>query len=329
MDVNETESGVIINIQKFSLHDGPGIRTVVFFKGCPLTCKWCSNPESQSPKIQILWDGEKCVGCGSCLQACPQAAIAVQPNEGGSGHLIPGKTDGRDIDHAKCTGCQACVIDHAKCTGCQACVEACPNHALKAEGERKSVAEIVKICLQDRDFYEESSGGVTLSGGEVLMHPGFAISLLNTLRGLNIHTALETTGFASQEIFDRVTELADLLLFDMKHWDGAMHLEGTGVSNVLIKDNLKRSIERGKLVLPRIPVIPGFNDTQADAFGFVRCLEEVGAKAAQLLPFHQFGERKYELLGKTYGLAGISALHEDDLEEFRQVFIENGIHAFF
>lgn len=245
-------TGIIFNIQKFSLHDGPGIRTVVFFKGCPLACKWCANPESQGPA-----------------------------------------------------------------------------HTPKAEGNVKTVDEVLSVCLQDIDFYEESGGGVTLSGGEALVYPDFAVALTQALKEHGIHTAIETTGFAAPEIFDRVADSLDLLLFDIKHWDEQRHIAGTGVSNRLILDNMKRAIAAGKNVLPRLPVIPGYNNAPEDAAGFAKRLKDAGASQVQLLPFHQLGEKKYEDLGKEYEYADVPALHEEDLEDFKQVFLDAGIHAFF
>lgn len=296
-------TGMIFNIQKFSLHDGPGIRTVVFFKGCPLKCKWCANPESQSPNVQVLWDGDKCMKCGTCVRDCVARAISL--------------SEGR------------IQVSESLCTGCRICLEHCPGRALKAEGEAKTVEEVLAVCLQDLDFYEESGGGVTLSGGEPLVHPDFAIALIRALKEHGIHTAIETTGFAAPEVFDQVTDLLDLLLFDIKHWDEQRHIAGTGVSNRLILDNMKRAIAAGKNVLPRLPVIPGFNDSLEDAAGFVKRLKEAGASRVQMLPFHQFGERKYEELGKDYEYTDVPALHEEDLEAFKQVFLDAGIHAFF
>lgn len=302
MNTNDLTS-IVFNIQKFSLHDGPGIRTVVFLKGCPLKCKWCANPESQSPRIQILWDKEKCLGCGACAAACPRGAVLK------TGSVI--RIDGRT------------------CSGCGVCAAGCPAHALRAEGEAKTVGEVLDVCLQDRDFYEESGGGVTLSGGEALVHPDFSMALADALREQNIHVAMETTGFAAPELFDRVTGRMDLLLFDVKHWDEAKHFEGTGVSNRLILDNLKRAVASGRQVLPRLPVIPGYNNTLADAKGFAARLKEAGACEIQLLPFHQFGEKKYDELGKPYAYTDVPALHEEDLLDFRQVLLDRGIRAFF
>lgn len=252
-------TGIVFNIQKFSLHDGPGIRTVVFLKGCPLRCRWCANPESQSP--------------APC-------------------QLEKGLT-------------------------------------LAKDRQEMTPEEVVKICLQDRDFYEESGGGVTLSGGEPLAQPDFAARLLTSLGVRNIHTAIETTGYAPPAVFDQVTALAGLLLFDMKHWDPDKHREGTGVDNRLILENMARAIGRGQEVLPRLPVIPGYNNSLEDAAGFAGRLREVGAGRIQLLPFHQFGENKYALLGRTYAYQDVPALHEEDLAGFRQVFSEAGIDAFF
>lgn len=260
-DTTPAPRGLIFNIQKFSVNDGPGIRTAVFLKGCPLRCKWCANPESQSRHIETSWDDTK--------------------------------------------------------------------QTQSTEGEWKTVDEVFDICIQDLPFYEESGGGVTLSGGEVLFAPDFAVALMEKLKTEHIHIALETTGYAAPEVFDRVTALADLLLFDVKHWDEQRHIAGTGVSNQPILANLKRAIANGTEVLPRIPVIPDFNDSLDDATGLAALLHKAGATRAQLLPFHQFGENKYNRLHKTYEYAGVPAYHPEDLEDYRNIFIENNIEAFF
>ncbi|MDR0388249.1 MAG: glycyl-radical enzyme activating protein [Treponema sp.] len=250
-----TLKGLLFNIQKFSLHDGPGIRTVVFFKGCPLSCKWCSNPESQRTEPCMMGD-----------------AIDSRPY---------------------------------------------------------TIEETLKVCLQDRPFYEESGGGVTLSGGEVLTQGKFATALLETLRKENIHTAIETSGYAGGSVFEEVSAGAALLLFDLKHHDVRRHLEGTGVHNGLILENLKNALGRGMSVLPRIPVIPGYNDSAKDAGAFASLLESMGLQRVQLLPFHQFGEKKYDLLNLPYAMRGAAQLHPEDLEEFRGIIARNGIDCFF
>ena len=305
------ERGLVFNIQKFSVHDGPGIRTTVFVKGCPLACKWCSNPESQSRRIQILWDEKKCLHCRTCVMTCPEYAVT---------HL--------DLPGADAGSGQILIAD-TKCSGCGICVRGCPGRALSAEGEYMSAGAVLEKCLQDVPFYEESGGGVTLTGGEILSSPRFALALISLLHENGIHVALETTGFAPPEVFARVAAKADLLLFDMKHWNEKRHIEGTGVSNLPILANMKKGVEMGLEILPRIPVIPGFNDSFEDARGLSARIHEVGLSRAQLLPFHQFGESKYHLLQKEYAYEDVPSLHREDLEDYRRVFVECGVDAFF
>lgn len=297
------KTGVIFNIQKFSVNDGPGIRTVVFFKGCPLHCRWCSNPESQLPKVQVFWDQKTCIGCFHCKEVCPVQAISLYH------------------DHIH--------IDTLSCTGCGKCAESCPGKALELEGETKSVQEIMNVVLQDRVFYEESGGGITLSGGELLSQPEFATELLLAAKEEGLHTCCETTGFSNPETFQRMTEHIDFILFDMKHWNSAKHKEGTGVSNEQILSNMKHAIASGKEVLPRIPVIPGYNDTLEDASQFADAMLQVGVSRCQLLPFHQFGENKYHLLDQAYAYQDIPSLHREDLQDYLQMFLEHGVKAFF
>ncbi len=305
----ESKYGMIFNIQKFSINDRPGIRTVVFFKGCPLKCTWCANPESQEPYLQILWDAKKCLHCNSCVKSCPTLAVKN----------IDGKIS---VNHKKCSGVGVC-FEHG------ICIEKCPAHALKFKGERKTVAEIMQVVMQDLPFYEESGGGVTLSGDEAIMQPEFAIELLKALKAEKIHTAIETTGFASPTVFRRVVEYLDFILFDIKHWNEAKHKEKTFVSNITILQNMKYAIDIGKEILPRLPVIPNYNNSLDDARGFVQRLKEVGANKVQLLPFHQFGENKYIMLGRDYEFAHVKGLHPEDLQDFRHIFIDSGIDAFF
>ena len=254
-------TGLLFNIQKFCIHDGPGIRTVVFFKGCPLSCKWCSNPESQS--LEIFYTGEN----------------------------------------------------------------------KKADSRLYSLEETVEICLQDKIFYDESLGGVTLSGGEALFQPDFAAALMGALRKEGVHTALETSGFAPVEVFDKAAAEADLILFDIKHYDAQRHEEGTGFCNDLVIANLKNALSResalGSCILARLPVIPGFNNSDKDALGFALMFKSLGIKKAQLLPFHQFGEKKYDMLGIDYRMRSARRLHKEDLEEFRRIIADNGIDCFF
>ena len=301
--------GIIFNIQKFSIHDGPGIRTTVFLKGCPLRCKWCANPESQSPRIQVMYRSENCLHCHKCVQVCPEQAISAQQDGDGNKARI--------------------LINHTRCTGCLKCVQECPGRALTSEGELKTVDEVYQTCLQDIDFYEESGGGVTISGGEGMIQPDFAEALVAKLKAEGIHTAIETTGCVSPEIFQRLAPQFDLLLYDVKHYDPAIHREGTGLGNEQIIENLRWAHEQGLNILPRIPVIPGFNAGLEDARGLAALLTDIGLKKVQLLPFHQMGERKYEFLNREYELTGVKALHPEDLTAYQEVFLDLGIDCFF
>ena len=203
------------------------------------------------------------------------------------------------------------------------------------EGNRKapdsrlySIDETLRICLQDKYFYEDSGGGVTLSGGEALTQPKFAAALLESLHKEGLHTALETSGYAPAEVFNEVSALSDLLLFDIKHYDRKRHVEGTGVTNNLILANLKNALARKIPVLLRLPVIPGYNDSLKDAYEFASLITSMGLESVQLLPFHQFGERKYDLLNIPYKMRGVDQLHDEDLEEFKRIISDTGITCF-
>ncbi len=297
----------IFNIQRFSLHDGPGVRTTVFFKGCPLRCAWCANPESIAAGAQVLRAEKLCTGCGLCVALCPESAVAL------SG--------------------AAPVVDHARCSGCGRCVEACPAKALSLSGSLYSLNETLSVCLRDRDFYEDSGGGVTLSGGEATAQAAFTSALMGELRGRGVHTALETNGFAGESVFRETAACADLLLFDVKHYDSGRHAAGTGVDNSRILANLGWALASGKNVLVRIPVIRGYNDSLEDARGFARLLlgmrgmGGMGAGRVQLLPFHQMGESKYAALGMPYSFRGVPSLRKEDVEAFRSVMQGEGLEA--
>ena len=292
----------IFNIQKFSVNDGPGIRTTVFFKGCPLRCAWCANPESQLTSAQLLWDEDKCCHCRSCIRECESSAITWENN--------------------------AVSLHPQRCRHCSACLSVCPTGALTKEGRMVSTQEVLEECLKDLPFYEESGGGVTLSGGEALLWPDFCVELLEMLHEHHIHTAIETTGYASAETFQKVAAHLDYILMDMKHYDRDQHIQGTKIGNNHILANMKWAIAQGKELLPRIPVIPGYNDSLTDADGFAACLKDVGATRVQLLPFHQYGEKKYKFLTRSYRYEGAKGLHPEDLAALAAQLKEAGIDAF-
>lgn len=287
-------TGAIFNIQKFCIHDGPGIRTTVFFKGCPLRCRWCANPESQEAHRQVMYDRAACLHCGCCVKACPNGGIQLTE--------------------------QGLVFDRGLCSGCGSCVNVCTIHggkALSMQGERKTVEEVAAEVLKDQVFYRSSGGGVTFSGGEVLAQLDFAEALAARLKQDQIQIACETTGYAPPEEFSRLAAFCDLLLFDVKHYDDAMHREGTGVSNEQILANLRAAVSAGKEIIARIPVIPGFNDRPGDAEGFGRLLRDTGIREVHLLPFHQFGQGKYEKMALEYAYHNVPSLQKEDLEPMK------------
>lgn len=300
------QTATVFNIQKFSLDDGPGIRTVVFLKGCPLHCAWCSNPESQCRRPQLEWKGSACRGCGACLAAAPGGAAVTSA---GKRHLDVRGLDGDD-------------------PRARAAVAACPTHALTCTGKARTTEEVLRVCLQDKPFYEDSGGGVTLSGGEALTWPDFCVELLGLLRDEGIDTCIETEAHVAPTVFRRVAPLVDHLLVDLKHVDADKVRDHTGGQADLMLGNLGWTLEQGLDVLPRTPVVPGFNDTPDDARAMARWLRKAGATRVQLLPFHNFGESKYDPLDMAYTLRGVRNLHGEDLAGLRQVYLDEGIQAF-
>lgn len=301
------QTATVFNIQKFSLNDGPGIRTVVFLKGCPLRCAWCANPESQHRTPQLEWKESACMGCEACLAAAPDAKTA---EHAGKRHV-----DVRTL--------------HGDSEQAQAAVAACPARALTCTGEAKTVDEVLRVCLQDKPFYEDSGGGVTLSGGEALTWPDFCEELLGRLHEEGVDTCIETEGHVAAEVFRRIAPLLDHLLVDLKQVDPDKIRIHTGGDANLMLGNLHWAIAHHPDVLPRTPVIPGFNDTPDDARAMARWLREAGASRVQLLPFHSFGESKYVLLDMDYSLRGTKSLRPEDLEDYRHIYLNEGVEAFF
>lgn len=259
--------GMIFAIERFSLNDGPGIRTTVFLKGCPLDCQWCHNPESKSPRPQLAFFEDKCVGCGACAGVCENHRI-------------------QDGVHS---------VDFARCTACGRCVEVCPGEALKVYGRSASPEEIVAEALKDEVYYQSSGGGITVSGGEPLFQPEFTLEILREAKKCGLHTALETSGFARWEKLEALLPYTDLFLYDYKA-EKSKHRELTGVESDRIVDNLKRLLERGAKVILRCPIVPGVNENPEALQAFARQFPALAG--VERLPYHAMGEVKKRAIGK-------------------------------
>ena len=263
----------IFDIQTFSLHDGPGIRTTVFLKGCPLRCQWCSNPEGLDSNPTLSYRKSICSGCLNCVECCPTDALTS----------LDGKLE----------------VKHDACNACGQCMKVCPTGALKLYGHTQSPAEIIDRVKRDREYFEKSGGGLTLSGGEVMMQPGFALEILKLAKKENIHTCIETSGFAGQEDFESILPFVDLFLFDYKLSLPREHWKYTGVSNVAILSNLQYLSEQGAQIVLRVPLIQGINDTEQH----FRAISEIsrkydGIQRVEVLPYHNWGEHKYQEIGR-------------------------------
>ena len=300
--------GIITNIQSYSIHDGPGIRTVIFLKGCPLKCRWCCNPETQNPKMEVEFFKLKCVRCGLCQQACDKRAI--------------------NPDLEVKLGLK---IDKSLCDECGKCVAACPAHALRYVGEKVSADHVLDRVKQDRVFYIWSKGGVTLSGGEPLHQFDFTKEVLRRCFDENIQTAIETCGFVPWRLYEDVLRHLDLVLYDLKHMDPIKHKKLTGVSNELILENLKRISNHGVPIIIRLPLIPQFNTDQANMIrtaDFVSTVKNVSE--INLLPFHQYGKDKYYRLSRPYELGFLEGLSVSekglmDVREIKRLFESRGL----
>lgn len=290
----------IFNIQKFSVHDGPGIRTTVFFKGCPLKCLWCHNPESQNINTQILYDMDKCVLCGTCEKICPKKAIKIENN---------------------------ILTTDESCDCCGQCVIYCIQGARQIAGKEYTVDDVVKEVLKDRVFYEKSSGGATLSGGEPLIHIDFVEELLKKLKDNNIHTAVDTCGAVSFENLKRAAKYTDMFLYDIKLMDDEKHLEFTGMSNKLILDNLKKLSLIHKNINIRMPIIEGVNGNEEHIIETIRFIEGLNISKVNLLPYHDIAKHKYKKLGKVYEDDRMSKPSDEKMQKFKEMFENNGYKA--
>jgi len=292
-------NGTVFDIQRFCVHDGPGIRTTVFLKGCPLRCAWCHNPEGISPKNSLRIFYEKCIGCAACVDVCPTAAHSID----GAGKLF----------------------ERQKCISCFACTEVCPSGALIPTAKEYTAQMIADAVLRDKVFYRKE-GGVTLSGGEALMQADFCREILSLCKAAGVSTAIDTCGYVPFEEIEKTLEYTDIYIWDIKAYDRELHKKGCGVYNDIILENFKKLDGKGKRISVRVPVIGSFNDS-------VHEMESIADTVADnksvcdvtLMPYHSFGGAKYETLGMRYGIWEGADVSEEKIESLREIFRRRGI----
>lgn len=289
---------LIFNIQKFSIHDGPGIRTTVFFKGCPLSCLWCHNPESQNFKKETMISKDKCTLCGRCITKCNNHVIKLFNNK--------------------------IVNDFENCISCGTCVDFCFNNAREVVGEELTVAEIIKEIEKDRVFYDESNGGVTFSGGEAMVQIDALEDLARNCKEKGISVAVDTCGYAPFSSFERIMDNVDLFLYDIKLMDNELHKKYVGTDNVLILENLIKLSERGANINLRIPVICGINDDNVTMESIIEFVKNTNIRDVNLLPYHDIAKNKYDKLGKEYKEDLMSKPSEERMEEIKNMFEKYG-----
>jgi pyruvate formate lyase activating enzyme len=291
--------GLIADIQTYSVNDGPGIRTTIFLKGCPLKCNWCHNPEMINVYNEVWYKGVLCSSCGKCIDVCPESAIKEYKDDR--------------------------VIDRDACTACMKCVEVCPSNAMCGIGWLVNVEDALKEIQKSEVFYRRGGGGVTISGGEPLLQPRFTTEFLKECQKRLIHTALDTCGYAPWGTLSEVAKYADLILFDIKHVDPMKHEQGTHVSNELILENLKKLVKATRSIRIRIPIVPKFNDSEDDMRGIAELVTLNNLREVDLLPYHTYAEAKYKMLGRKYELAGTQPPADDQMQRFRAILQGYGL----
>lgn len=296
--MNEAILGRIFDIKRFAVHDGPGIRTTVFLKGCPLQCIWCHNPEGIKYNGEVAVIEQKCIGCGSCIKTCPNGVYAVsQTNER--------------------------IINRDKCTLCKQCVKACFAEALIFYGEQVDIGYVMDIILQDKDFYKSSDGGVTISGGEPLSQIEFSAGIFKNCKEHGIHTALDTSGYAPWSSFEQIIPYTDLILYDIKHIIEDQHIKYTGVSNRLIISNLKNLEVYSIPIEIRIPVIPGINDASEHIKLTAQFIDSIkNVKSVKLLPYHSLAGSKYAAICRENNMPENSEKSQESVSLYSKLFAE-------
>lgn len=299
--------GIVFDVQSFSVHDGPGIRTLIFLKGCPLKCMWCANPEGQRLFPEIRYHKQNCRGCLMCAEACPKQAITAAANPQPGSAMI-------NIDRTKCESC----IE-------MECKDACPYNAMQITGKLMSVTDIMKIVQRDRPYFR-NDGGVTLSGGDPFVQSDFALEILKACHSEYVHTAVESSMFLHFDLLEKYIPYIDFYLCDIKHMDSEKHKELTGVPNELILHNIAKlaKIDSSK-VLIRVPVITGCNDDEENMVETARFAKENGLTRINLLPYHKLGIVKYEQLGKEYLMPEVETPDQEKMEHLRQVIQDQGV----
>jgi pyruvate formate lyase activating enzyme len=291
-------TGLTFNLQQFSTEDGPGIRTTVFMKGCPLSCAWCHNPEGRSPHPELVWYDARCIAARECLRVCPEHALALTP--------------------------RGMLIDRARCTVCGKCADACPSAALEVIGKQWSAEKLVGELLKDRVFFETSGGGITFSGGEPMMQTDFLCEVLPLCKDADLHVALDTCGAVAWERYARVLPWVDLVLLDLKIMDAARHREATGVANDLILENARRFAAEHKPLWTRTPIIPGYSADPANIRAIARFIRDAlpTVERWDLLAYTNLGKPKYHRLDVAYALEDAPLLTKTEMESLWRMAVE-------